>query len=241
MICRLCHKEAILENSHVIPEFMYSSLYDEKHRFQVLSTEREEKNSFEQKGIREALLCSDCENQLSQSERYVSLVFRGDIDLTIEKDGKLIIIDGLNYKAFRLFALSVLWRAGVSTKQMFEQVKLGPHEEILRQMVLNNDPGTPETYPFILSPLVHLGKPQFNSIVQPAPSRLNGHFVYRFVFGGLVWVFLVSSHKPPDSIEPAIISRDGKLTMCTSELEDVSFILNMARELKKHGKFKGTR
>lgn len=90
MICRLCHKEAILENSHVIPEFMYSSLYDEKHRFQVLSTEREEKNSFEQKGIREALLCSDCENQLSQSERYVSLVFRGDIDLTIEKDGKLI-------------------------------------------------------------------------------------------------------------------------------------------------------
>jgi len=32
MVCRLCQKEKPLVQSHVIPEFLYRPLYDEKHR-----------------------------------------------------------------------------------------------------------------------------------------------------------------------------------------------------------------
>jgi hypothetical protein len=239
MTCRLCHKEATLQQSHVIPEFMYGALYDDKHRFHVLSTDEWKKNIYAQKGIREELLCSACEEQLSKYERYVSLVFSGAIPLSIARDGRLIIIEGLEYSAFKLFALSVLWRAGVSNLPLFKQVQLGPHEEPIRLMVLKGDAGAPEIYGFILAPIMLDGQPEFDAIVQPTRSRLAGHYAYRFVFGGLAWVFMVSSHRPPASIVPALLSKEGKLVMLETELGEMSFIMKMGRELEWKGKLNG--
>jgi hypothetical protein len=50
-------------------------------------------------------------------------------------------INGLDYAMFKLFHLSVLWRAGVSTREEFRNVKLGSHEDVIRQMLLRDDPG----------------------------------------------------------------------------------------------------
>ncbi len=52
--CALC-LERPLRDSHVIPEFLYKSIYDEKHRFYALAVG--EYPGYEQKGIRESLLC----------------------------------------------------------------------------------------------------------------------------------------------------------------------------------------
>jgi hypothetical protein len=35
--CALCRQERPLRKSHVIPEFMFGPLYDEKHRFYGIS------------------------------------------------------------------------------------------------------------------------------------------------------------------------------------------------------------
>lgn len=215
---------------------MYCALYDEKHRFHILTTFEGQKNKFEQKRIREKLLCTKCEAIISQYERYVSLVFAGSVQLDISRDGRMIEISGLNYSHFKLFALSILWRAGVSLFPIFKQVKLGPHEDVLRQMVLNGDPGPPEKYSFIVAPIMHDGKPQMDVIIQPTWTRLLGHYTYRFVFGGLAWVFLVSKHRPPVTIAATTVSRVGRLIMLETELEEMSFLMKMAHELKQKGK-----
>lgn len=39
--CKLCLKEKELMFSHIIPEFFYEPMYDEKHRFMQISTIQE--------------------------------------------------------------------------------------------------------------------------------------------------------------------------------------------------------
>lgn len=211
-------------NSHVVPEFMYSPLYDDKHRFHVLSSKDPKRSRREQKGLRERLLCSDCETQISKHERYISRVFEGTIRVRSQRSGNLVTVQGLDYRHFRLFGLSVLWRAGASKQQFFEEIRLGAHEERLRKLILADDPGEPEQYGFFLAPIV-IGKRDVKDLmVQPTHSRLSGHLCYRFVFGGLVWVFVVSNHRPPVEFRRAFIDHSGTMLMLVSELRDLTFI-----------------
>ncbi|PLA74463.1 hypothetical protein CYQ88_06160 [Hydrogenovibrio sp. SC-1] len=225
-----------MKNSHIIPEFIYSSLYDEKHRFHEISDDVKKKNKMSQKGIREKLLCSECEQHLSKYERYASLVLNGGFSLSVRNEGRLVHLGNIDYQQFKLFALSVLWRAGVSNLSVFSQVKLGPHEEKLRVMVLNDNPGTEYQYPFILSPIIHENKVQEALIVAPTWTRLENHYAYRFVFGGIAWVFVVSGHKAPKFIIDASINREDELTMIPWELSNLRFITDMAQELAQQDK-----
>lgn len=222
--CALCLQDRGLQRSHVIPEFMYTPMYDDKHRFQVISTTNPAREHSEQKGLREKLLCNDCESQLSVHERYVSQVLSGAISVQATHRGDLVSIEGLNYKHFRLFGLSVLWRAGVSRHAFFGQVRLGPHEETLRKLIEQNAPGLPSQYGFFLAPIVHNDRNVRDLMVQPTNARLGGHYCYRFVFGGLVWVFVVSSHSPPQVFRDAFINPEGKMLMLRTELPDLPFI-----------------
>ena len=144
--CALCHRRQKLRDSHIIPEFLYTSLYDDKHRFHEMSVIPEQNNSLHQKGVREPLLCAECEGLFSEWERYASLVLKGGVELSYRREGSLIYIGGLDYAKFRLFQLSVLWRAGVSSLPFFDAVGLGKHAEILRQLLLRGDPGRPFRY-----------------------------------------------------------------------------------------------
>ena len=225
-----------MKNSHIIPEFIYSSLYDEKHRFHEISDDVKKKNKMPQKGIREKLLCSECEQHLSKYERYASLVLNGGFSLTVRNKGRLVHLGNIDYKKFKLFALSILWRAGVSDLSVFSQVKLGPHEEKLRIMILNDNPGAEHQYPFILSPIIHENEVQEALIVAPTWTRLENHYAYRFVFGGIAWVFVVSGHKAPEVIIYASINSQDELTMIPWELSDLRFITDMAQELAQQGK-----
>lgn len=233
MPCRLCHKDKPLRKSHVIPEFMYTPLYDEVHRFHVLSASVRTRR-YVQKGLRERLLCKSCEALLSPYEKYVSEVLTGRIPITSARSGDLVELKGLDYKKFRLFGLSVLWRAGVSSLPMFANVNLGPHEDPLRKQLIAEDPGVPHQYSFFLAPLVRGDKLIEDVMVQPTRARLDGHLCYRFVFGGLIWVFVVSSHRPPAVFRNAFINEDGRMLMLVSEITDVGFVHNAARDLVAH-------
>lgn len=225
-----------LKKSHIIPEFIYRSLYDDKHRFMKIALDTDKKFTYQQKGLREYLLCDSCEQLLSKHERYASLVLNGGAELTIEQKGAHIHLQGIQYASFKLFALSILWRASISNNSTFNQVTLGPHEDKIRQMILNESPGKESEYPFILSPIMHDDIVQTALIIQPTWTRIDKHFTYRFVFGGIAWLFVVSSHTPPSYFIDASIRISNELTMIPWEMSEMPFIIRMAEELSKQGK-----
>lgn len=234
MKCKLCCVESQLKNSHVIPEFIYKSLYDDQHRFFVLSLDDTKKFNYQQKGLREKLLCEKCEQAFSKYERYASLILNRGFELQVGHEGRLIHFNGIDYTNFKLFALSILWRAGISSLSAFSQVKLELHEEKLRELLANENPSEESGYPFVLSPVIHENDVIEALIVQPTKTRIDNNHAYRFVFGGLAWVYVVSSHKAPQAFIEASIDKAGALTMIPWQLSDMRFIVNMAQALTKH-------
>lgn len=235
-ICKLCLKDLPPRKSHIIPEFLYKPLYDEKHRMHVLSINAKRPKPREQKGLREKLLCDDCEGYLSKLETYACEAFYEDNGVEALHEEKFVRVKNLNYKQIKLFLLSVVWRASVSSLEFFEQVNLGPHEEVIRRMLIDADPGPTSKYGVIPFALLHEGEIQIDLIVQPTWTRLNGHFGYRFIFGGFLWFFMISKHNPPSEIRSLFISEDNTAIIVLSELQKYQNIIKFAQELKELGR-----
>ena len=53
----------MLCRSHIIPEFFFKPLYDEKGRYHQYSADPEQKTLVHQKGLREYLFCRECEDR----------------------------------------------------------------------------------------------------------------------------------------------------------------------------------
>lgn len=210
MRCALCHQDETLRNSHVIPEWVYEPLYDEKHRFHVLSADPKRPSWPEQKGLRERLLCDGCETKLSVWEGYTRELLSGGIPTTSTRSGDLVWVYGAEYASFKLFQLSILWRAGVSSLPIFSKVQLGPHEERLRLRILAADPGEPTEYGCALYALTTPEGIDRSLIVQPTLARVDGIHAYHFVFGGLIWLYFVSNHAPERAASAGFIQRNGR-------------------------------
>ncbi|UCV27935.1 hypothetical protein [Ferribacterium limneticum] len=216
---------------------MYEYLYDDIHRFHVLHRAEGERNRYEQKGLRQKLLCDNCEQQIGRYERYVSHVFGGTIELEYETHGRLVIVKNIDYKAMRLFQLSVLWRAGISSLPFFSQVDLGRHQETLRQLIASENTGNEWQYGCMMFSLLHDGKLQSDLIVEPTPSKVEGTRGYRFVFGGHLWFFFVANHRSSNKLETQSLAPTGELRLLKSDLTSAKFITEIANDLVRHGKF----
>lgn len=113
MLCALCHKSEKLNNLHIIPEFFYKHLYDEEHRFSAIPLSKEQREYYLQKGLRDSLFCAECETLISKYENYVSKVFYGGTEIKVKNDNP-IQLSGISYEKFKIFQLSILFRASVS-------------------------------------------------------------------------------------------------------------------------------
>jgi len=196
---------------------MYSSLYDEKHRLYVLSANPRRPTWTEQKGLREKLLCNECETKLSAWEGYTHKLFSNRVPTTAKRSGELIWVHGADYARFKLFQLSILWRAGVSSLPMFSKVRLGPHEERLRKRILAEDPGPPTEYGCALYALTTPTGIDRQLIVQPTLAKMEGIHAYHFVFGGLIWLYFVSSHAPERAASAGFIQKNGTFAFLAME------------------------
>lgn len=212
MTCALCLKDADLQQSHIIPEFLYDAMYDEKHRFNVLTVLPQGRNRIEQKGIREALLCRDCELKISKWERYASLVIKGGAPgVDGNRQGDVISVTGIDYSTFKLFLLSLVWRASVACDAYFERVQLGPHQERIRRMLDAGEPGPFDVYPCIFFGLNSEPGETPGLMIQPDKGKIWGHTTYHFVLPGLKLAFFISSHRFGKPQNRFVLQEDGSL------------------------------
>src|SRR5436190_2368333 len=95
--CRLCLQFVPkLRNSHIIPEFFYKLIYDAKHQFNVFSDTDSPPGRLEQKGLREYLLCGDCEQKLGRWEKYVKELLFDEAPQGIDRGDRMEYL-GVDY------------------------------------------------------------------------------------------------------------------------------------------------
>jgi len=142
----------------------------------------------------ERLLCRTCEAKLSVFEGHAKKVLfdSKQFHRTLHPGG--VIISGVNYTSFKLFLLSLLWRASVSVLEPFQLVKLGPHEETLRKMVLEEVPGGRFAYPTEFIICSDVPEELRHNIAPPVTFRIETTRTYMFMFGNLFCNFYVSKN-----------------------------------------------
>jgi len=211
--CKLCRKLAKLSYSHILPEFFFSSVYDDLHRTMLVSSSKKEQ--LIQKGVREYLLCQECETKLSRYEGYAVSVIKNIPSFEEDVSGSFIFSNDIDYKLFKLFQLSILWRSSVSRNEMFANVNLGKHEERVRMMLDQENPGKIEDYGcFIMG--IHEPEKIHRIIMPPKPERFFGHNGYLFMIGNLFWNFIVSSHLIPETVKFMFLQETGVLRIHTA-------------------------
>jgi hypothetical protein len=208
-------------------------MYDRKHRYLELCDVDAGKIRLEQKGFREKLLCFECEARLNNRyERHSRRLFKDDLPPPESPKSRRIRITNLDPQVLKLFLLSVLWRAGVSSLPVFKHIDLGKHEERLRVILLSGNSESRVGYPCVVIPLLLEGKHFRDYIVEPTPCRIEGHKCYRFVFGGFVFLFFVSNHNLPPKLQRTCLADTGPVLLYPTELAEFAFLTDVWNRAK---------
>jgi hypothetical protein len=219
--CKLCGEIGELQRSHVVPEFAYGPIYDEKHKIMAFEPLAPEKPWKIQKGLRELLLCRDCERSLNHSyeQRFKEYWFdqRPLAELEARDEAILTVPDP---GRFKLFHLSVLLRADLASHRQWSEVNLGErHRSRLIEMVRSEDPGEAYEYPIVCCGIRRSPKDPsiwWDLVAPPNPGRMDGMRFYQFTFGGCGWMYYVSSHRLP-LVETVALRPDGTMPVIKRE------------------------
>src|SRR4030042_4769769 len=101
-LCALCEKHAELQLSHIIPKFIARWI----KKTGATGYLRNVENERVQDGIKEPLLCSDCEQQFSRYENYFAKNFFRPLTKYVKFPKQTIPYDENLVK----FILSISWR-----------------------------------------------------------------------------------------------------------------------------------
>jgi hypothetical protein len=199
--CALCLRERELRSSHIVPEFAYKPAYDELHRMHAIPSHAPDENFYLQKGLRDPLLCAECEGFINDNyeKPFHKFWVQGDQLEKMRAAGRNVI-DGIDYASFKLFHLSVVWRASVCKNPAFSNVSLGPHDESIRQMLLAKDPGPEWLYPITGAVVINEedGKVCHELMMSPMSFMVHGHRGVDITFCGCKWLYFMSSHPMPE-------------------------------------------
>jgi hypothetical protein len=187
--CKLCLKVKPLLKSHVISEFLYSPTYARKGGALSFNANRGHVGIL-RKGIRERLLCGACERVVKEYEDYFATRWvqasRVPDPLPAATE---IRVDGLDYRCFKLFHLSVVWRIGVAAGEDFAPIDLGVHQEPLRQMILDGSPGPSADYPVFgyVMRMRNQPRPVKGGLAWASPERRKDIQITSAIYAGCGW------------------------------------------------------
>jgi len=233
-ICQLCLQEKLLcKKSHIIPAFMYQNLLDKDEYMLTVEFEgNNQKVSKQRSGEYESdILCKNCEGLISIYENYGAKVLYGGslgkkeprITTTLYKEPSGVEYtqcNGVNYTKLKLFLLSILWKASISNRDYFENVDLTEHQEIIRIMILNNNPGKSNDYPILIFSFLKASTISEQIIIHPYVNiSREGITFYNFQIAGFMYQFYINnttvSH--PEDILACTISEDNRLKIIHSK------------------------
>ncbi len=250
-ICKLCLQEKELcRKSHIIPRFHYKFLYGPNNKLVYLNSQKAEVryNSEYEGGI----LCKECEGGiLGRLDDYAAKLIHYDFPTKSvfrfeQIDGKECSVlencPNYDYARFKLFLLSLLWRASITSRPFFKTIKLNLQtEDDLRKMIINSKPGEPEEYPCFLNlpPLTPGpdGVLGFNTLHMPTMSpkcvKKDGLEICEFVIEGIHYYFLIS--RPQTwNVVPSV--QKDKLTIGFASVETQEELLQEAIQMiRKNG------
>ncbi|QUM84424.1 hypothetical protein [Moritella sp. 28] len=227
MKCKLCLENEDIKKSHIIPNAFFKYMKNNKGRYREVSKEGNKDN---QVSYDEYLLCGSCELKFStEFESYViDFILRnpGSVGVCSESDSTNITLSNVDFTKLKLFQMSILWRAAVSTLDFYKHVKLAPN--IIELLRVNLDTLTPveaNVLPCFMDRIFIDAPNDKTTLADRTESKmfisnpnkividvLGFEYIY-FIFGGVEWRFWMHSCSEYFIENNIVISNRGILNM----------------------------
>ena len=205
-------------------------------------------------GIHEPLLCARCEGRFSRYENYFRTFFYGKnpsplkkipvgtpLDLSsfagLDPDIRGVNAVKLDYSLFKLFVLSLVWRASVAKGNFFEKISLGiRHEAKLAAILKAENPGPDDQYAILMVDLRHEKYGLEDFVQQPDCVKDGAQRGCSFIIGGFMLVTFIAAagHRPPDPVGSFCLRASGDLLLISSRAQNI--VRWWATRLKNAGK-----
>lgn len=223
--CRLCHQEAELRESHILPKFLYQSLLNNNRQIMAITGHGHRGWKPLQDGEKENLFCERCEQHFNQHFekpfRELWLETKPLPNPWSDSSARSITVD---YSTFKLFHLSVLYRASVTSLPTFDNVELGAHTEKIRKLLLNRDPGKFYEYPVAGYAVVHHNTRELIQMIsKPQAFRIGGLRCYGIMYGGVEWWTSVSTARNPE-FEQFALKGNGQISFSVFPWQEVAVV-----------------
>ncbi len=220
--------------SHIVPEFAYTPIKNDKS--QIYAVGRTVKKV--QTGYFERMLCSDCEGLISGYEGKFKKLWMDTIPpefrhLAARPLVDIIYVEVPNYDAFKLFHMSVFWRAAVSNGFKIESMSFGRYEREITTLIKEGNPGQLGDFPFLaVLNLDENGRPVPTvSPLAKGDGRFEGHHYYLMSYAFCDWTFIVARPGPDWMVDLEMRCRQEKRFLLLTVPHTQSKSLNLCTEI----------
>ncbi|MDC6363274.1 MULTISPECIES: hypothetical protein [Flavobacteriaceae] len=208
-------------------EFLHKDMFDEHHKLIAFDPkELLKKNpriSRPSSGTYEGgLLCEKCDNAIiGKYETYASKLYNEKLNNADKirchysksiDNIKVLELSNINYSSFKLFLLSLLWRANISSRDEYRDVNLGPYGEKIRYAILNEDSGND------LDTIITITKldpaANFSTFIgQPRRHKIGQSTSYSIIINGYIIVYHLKENDISEKAKHHRLKEDGTLTI----------------------------
>lgn len=166
------------------------------------------------------ILCSQCEPLFSPYDDYGYRFFHPETQpepVYVAGTPIAYQIKNVDYAKLKLFIISVLWRASVSSQEFYAQVSLGRYEKIARTHLLSSDPGGPDDFPVFFERFTHPA--ELIPILCPISVRIDGIRFYELTLNGYLVLVKVDRRPVPSELEKIVLRPREPLVILPKEYE----------------------
>ncbi|WP_319584736.1 hypothetical protein [uncultured Pseudodesulfovibrio sp.] len=225
-ICKLCQTDTTLRKSHIYPDHLYRLVKDNNYRYYAYTSLGARK--IRQQGLVEKLFCQDCEQLLANEyENYFADFWLNNEALPNSISQDEIVISGIDYLKFKLYHLSILYRTAISSQPTFKHIELGPHQERIRLMLLNQNDS--DKYHIVPAALIKNDRSVVKKVMTfPKWAYLDGHTFYNTIYGGCAWGIKTSNHEMP-GLSMTGLRSDGTMVVNCERYEGYAELLQTSK------------
>ncbi|MCJ7547429.1 MAG: hypothetical protein MUP30_11500 [Deltaproteobacteria bacterium] len=160
------------------------------------------------------LFCKDCEDKFMIYDTYAfKILHEQGSDRKPLRDGQGEILgvyyETYDYNKLKLFFMSVLLRAGLSSIFFFKHVKIGPYLGLLKQALDVGQAPAANDFAVFLAYYDEIKKGPV--MFPPAQQKIGKIKFYHFHIGHVVFYIKVDRRDPPSELQPIILQPSGRL------------------------------
>lgn len=220
--CRLCLHDKKLIKAHIIPEGFFrllrsGNLAPEMHSNSPgIFPKRMQVGTYDS-----TILCSECDHKMApwddHGQQVLIQLFSEAIRIPLH--GRTIAwrIEQFDYRKLKLFFMSVLWRASVSSQSFYKRISVGPFEDRLRTMIVEGNPGDSQDFAVILGRFEDV---EVTAMLDPHPEKFDSISFCRFYLAGFVAYIKVDKRPTPSFLTDLHLEENRTLIVISRSLHN---------------------